>query len=149
MKIMRRVALIAATGMGAIACGGGGGDASDQGGASTQPETVEIVMQDNLQFTPGSVTVKSGETIRFVFTNTGKLVHDALIADAHVQGEHEAAGGQNHDDHHAGPPPPFVTVAPGATEEIVHRFTTPGAIEIGCHQTGHYNAGMRIPVTVT
>lgn len=106
-------------------------------------------MTDSLQFDPGSVDVKAGETIRFVFTNRGKLVHDALIGDAHIQAEHETAGGQPHDQHHGGPPPPFVTVAPGSTEEIIHRFTSAGAVEIGCHQTGHYNGGMRIPVNVT
>jgi uncharacterized cupredoxin-like copper-binding protein len=34
--------------------------------------TVEVSMDDNMRFTPASIGVKAGETIRFFVKNTGK-----------------------------------------------------------------------------
>ena len=39
-----------------------------------------------------------------------------------------------------------VTVEPGDTAELTHTFDDTGTIEIGCHQEGHYAAGMTVEV---
>jgi uncharacterized cupredoxin-like copper-binding protein len=41
-----------------------------------------------------------------------------------------------------------VTVQPGASQTLVYHFTQPGPLIIGCHEPGHYAAGMRADVTV-
>lgn len=114
--------------------------------------TVEVTMKDVL-FEPKAVAVKKGETIRFVFRNTGKLDHDAFIGDAKAQQDHEQDmrkgerdGG--HDGGH-GDDEKAITVVPGKTAELTHTFDTAGMIEIGCHQAGHYEAGMKVTIEVT
>lgn len=132
----------------AIACGGedGGGDDGD---AATRARTVEITMRD-IDFDPPAVEVRRGETVTFVFRNEGELVHDAYVGDAEAQRAHEEdmadeSGGGGH-DHGAGGD--AVTVQPGATERLTHTFDDEGTLEIGCHQPGHYEAGMKVRITV-
>ena len=151
-RFLRSVALAAAVVLTAVACGGDD-DETASGTAEAVPDrVVEVEMTDRLEFSPETLTVTGGETIKFVFKNTGKLPHDALIGDSHAQQEHEvgAAAGEGHDDHHHGEePPPYVLVPPGDTEELTHTFTTPGEVLIGCHQVGHWAAGMKMAVSVT
>lgn len=45
-------------------------------------------------------------------------------------------------------PDRMVTVKPGSTRTLVHRFGTDETMLIGCHQPGHYEAGMKATVTV-
>lgn len=51
--------------------------------------SLEVTMRD-IAYTPASIDVKQGEKIKFHFTNSGKLVHDAFIGDAKAQDKHEA-----------------------------------------------------------
>ena len=44
---------------------------------------------------------------------------------------------------------PAVTVKPGQSGDLTYTFDTAGTYEIGCHQSGHYDAGMKIAITVT
>lgn len=152
-RFFRSVAVAGAVVLTAVACGGDDDDAETASGAADDvpSRVVEVEMTDQLKFKPETLTVAGGETIKFVFKNTGKLVHDALIGDAHVQQEHDlgTAEGEGHGDHHHGEEPPYVEVAAGGTKELVHKFTTPGEILIGCHQVGHWAAGMKIAVSVT
>ena len=39
-------------------------------------------------------------------------------------------------------------VQPGELGELSYTFSEPGSYEVGCHQPGHYAAGMKIDVTV-
>lgn len=41
-----------------------------------------------------------------------------------------------------------VTGAPGKTGELTHTFKTGQAVLVGCHQPGHYTAGMKLAVDV-
>ncbi len=41
-----------------------------------------------------------------------------------------------------------ITVDPDESGELTYTFDQLGTIEIGCHQPGHYDAGMRVTVTV-
>ena len=43
----------------------------------------------------------------------------------------------------------MVVVQPGKTGELAYRFERSGMTVIGCHQPGHYEAGMRATVNVT
>ena len=133
----------------ASACGGGDGDSANNGDSSAR--TVEVDMVD-IAFSPKQLEVKKGETVRFVFTNTGKAIHDAFIGNREAQDEHEAemraADGAAHGGGHESSSSSGVTVEPGKTGELTHTFSASEPIEIGCHQPGHYAAGMKLAVTV-
>lgn len=134
----------------ATACGSDEPDAGAQGGSE---RTVEVRMVD-IAFEPTSVEAKAGETVRFVFTNEGKVVHDAFIGDEAAQDDHESEmrsmdgmdpGEMGHsDDDDDG-----VTVAPGETAELTHTFAEAGPLLIGCHEPGHYEGDMVIDLDVT
>jgi len=128
----------------AAACGGDEDTASPAGDTATR--SVEITMTD-IAFEPTSVEVEAGETVRFVFTNAGEVDHDAFIGDGAAQAEHEAAARDAHGGHDGGDAD-AITVAPGDIGELTHTFGDAGTLEIGCHEPGHYAAGMRIDVTV-
>ncbi len=108
--------------------------------------TIAVAMTDDA-YSPSTMAVATGETVRFVFRNGGTVVHEALIGDAALQAQHNAAagGGAAHD--HSGLA--VVDVAPGATGQIVYTFGRPGTVLIGCHQPGHYALGMRAVITVS
>ena len=144
---MKRVLVIIVTALAVVvaACGDSG-DGSDTSGASAR--TVEVEMVD-IAFEPKILQVKQGETIRFVFRNSGKVAHDAFVGDAAAQKQHEEEMREGADGHggHGGSDE-AVTVDPGGREELTHTFDEPGTVEIGCHQPGHYPAGMKITVEV-
>lgn len=134
----------------ASACGSDGGT-PDAGGDA---RLVEVAMADNT-FSLGAVTVTRGETVRFVFTNTGAVAHDAFIGDADAQDGHEMdmRNGEEGMDHggmtHGDDANDAITVEPGATGELTHTFDNSGTLLIGCHQTGHYAGGMKLTIDVT
>lgn len=113
--------------------------------------TIHITMYD-LGYRPSNpITVAAGTTVRFVFTNTGKLAHEGVLGDQAAQDAHEQEmaqmgtnmGGMNMNG------PDEITVQPGATGELTYTFSHPGHLILGCHYPGHYAAGMHIAITVT
>ena len=141
-KLLALVGLLAFV---TAACGGGGeGHSANSGTSSSATRTVNIEMRD-IAYSPTAVEVAKGDTVRFVFTNMGKLPHDAFVGDASAQADHEemmrSGGGGEHET--AG-----VTVEPGKTAELEETFDKAGTTFIGCHEPGHYEAGMKITVTV-
>jgi uncharacterized cupredoxin-like copper-binding protein len=105
----------------------------------------------DIDFRPSALQVKQGETVRFVFTNSGKVAHDAFIGDATAQAEHEmqlraATSDTTGHGAHGGD---GITVQPGSTGELAYTFAKAGRLEVGCHEVGHYDAGMKIAVDVT
>ena len=128
-----------------------GADEGSSDGADEATRTVDVAMVD-IAYEPDTLEVKQGETVRFVFTNRGKVAHDAFIGDHRAQEEHEAdMSDPDADDHggHGDDEDAAVTVAPGEREELTYTFDEAGTVEIGCHQPGHYAAGMKIAVDVT
>ena len=108
--------------------------------------TVQIDMTDDMRFTPSAVTVKKGETVRFVVKNSGKIKHEMVLGTPEMLKEHYAMmmkmPGMEHADANQ------VTVAPGRTGEIIWRFSKAGQVHFGCLQPGHYDAGMKGAVSV-
>lgn len=144
------VLLVAA---GLAACGGD--DDGDSGAPASGTRTIEIEMRD-IAFSPDEVDVRAGETVRFVFSNVGKVRHDAFIGDEAAQEEHEMemrkdgsteTDGMDHgeDDAEEG----GITVDPGEKGELTHTFEEGDELLIGCHEPGHYAAGMKITVNVS
>jgi uncharacterized cupredoxin-like copper-binding protein len=129
------------------ACGDTDDSATADGEAADR--TVEIDMVDTA-FEPDTLEVRRGETVRFVFTNDGKLPHDAFIGDAEAQDDHEDDMRADDDSHgHEGESDDAVTVEPGDTGELTYTFEDEGTLEVGCHQEGHYESGMTVTIEVT
>lgn len=149
MRHFRTLALASLATLALAACGGDDDTtaATDDGDA----RTVEVDMVD-IAFEPETLEVSRGETVRFVFTNRGEVAHDAFIGDADAQADHEAdmreTDGDDHGGHGEGDDD-AVTVDPGDSEELDYTFDEAGTLEVGCHQPGHYDAGMKITVEVS
>ena len=103
-------------------------------------------------FRPNKVELSKGDTVRFVFDNKGKVDHDAVIGDAAAQAEHEremrALESGGHGGGHGGGSEGAIAVKPGDTGELANTFDSAGTTEIGCHELGHYHAGMKVTVEV-
>ena len=56
--------------------------------AASAARTVEIDMTD-MAFTPKSLDVKAGETVRFVLVNKGQLLHEFNLGDATMHAAHQ------------------------------------------------------------
>lgn len=108
---------------------------------------IEITGSDDFRFDPAEITVQAGDIVTFRITNVGNAAHDFTMGDEAMQQEHEEEmlemGGMSMSDE-----PNAVTVAPGEVKEITWMFTDAGTVLIGCHQPGHYSAGMRGNITV-
>lgn len=103
-------------------------------------------MTDNMRFTPASITVKQGETIRFAVKNSGQVKHEFVLGTGHALKEHYELMKKFPEMEHSDPNQ--VTVQPGKTGEVVWRFTKAGEVQFGCLQPGHYDAGMKGQVQV-
>jgi uncharacterized cupredoxin-like copper-binding protein len=138
MKRLLAIALLAVL----AACG-----SSDEEPAANDPSarTVEVEMRD-IAFAPTSVDVRAGEKVRFVFRNTGQVVHDAFIGDQAAQDAHEKEMREGHADHGDGAN--AVSVKPGKTATLTYTFDRPGQILLGCHQPGHYTGGMKAAINI-
>jgi uncharacterized cupredoxin-like copper-binding protein len=147
-----RVLVVAIVGVALLAAACGDDDDTNIKSGSGDTRTVEVDMVD-IAFQPDRLAVAAGETVRFVFTNRGEVAHDAFIGDADAQADHEAemreAGdGDAHAGGHGDDESDAVIVEPGDSEEITYTFDDTGSVEIGCHQPGHYDAGMKIALEV-
>jgi len=110
------------------------------GDAKHAKRTIEIKMTDNMRFTPDVVSVKQGETVKFVIRNAGQVMHELVIGTKKELDEHAALMAKfpemEHDE------PYMAHVAPGKTGELVWNFNRPGEFDFACLIAGHYQAGM-------
>jgi len=109
--------------------------------------TVTVDMSDKMRFSPTSLTVRQGETVRFVVKNSGKVMHEMVLGTMQELKEHAGLmkkhPGMEHDE------PYMAHVAPGKTERIVWQFTKPGEFYYGCLVPGHFDAGMLGKINIT
>ncbi len=93
----------------------------------------------------------SGTTVLFRFHNSSSVVHEAYIGDRAAQDAHDQVmarvGGTGHTagTHDANE----VEVAPGTTKTLSYHFARSGTLILGCHEPGHYAAGMKATIIVT
>jgi len=109
--------------------------------------TLKVDMGDSMRFSPALLTVKQGETVRFVVKNNGKTMHEMVLGTMQELKEHaelmKKHPGMEHDE------PYMAHVAPGKTERIVWQFDKAGEFYYGCLIPGHFEAGMVGKVAVT
>jgi uncharacterized cupredoxin-like copper-binding protein len=123
--------------------GGTHGDnpAGEPGKAAQATRTVNVDMTDNMRFTPAEISVRQGETVRFVVKNSGSVKHELVLGTPEELKAHYALmmkmPGMEHADGN------MVSVAPGKAGEVVWRFAKAGRVDFACLQPGHYDAGMK------
>jgi uncharacterized cupredoxin-like copper-binding protein len=108
--------------------------------------TILISGDDQMRFTPSKISVKRGETIRFVLRNDGRVMHEMVLGTLTQLKEHadlmKKHPGMEHDE-------PYMThVGPGKTGQIVWTFDKPGEFHFACLVPGHFEAGMRGTINV-
>lgn len=111
------------------------------GVAAKVDRTIQVDMSDNMRFTPADISVKRGETIRFVIKNVGRLPHEFSLGTRQELEEHyeqmKKFPGMVHDE------PNKISLAPGKQGEVIWQFTNSGAVDFACLHVGHYEAGMK------
>jgi uncharacterized cupredoxin-like copper-binding protein len=110
------------------------------GDARLAVKTVEIRMVDTMRFRPDRLTVRVGDTIRFVMHNDGKLMHELVLGTKATLEEHSAAMRRFPNMEHDAPY--MAHVAPGKRGEIVWKFNRTGEFGFACLIAGHYESGM-------
>ncbi len=113
----------------------------------TRTVTVTVTLSDDMRFTPANWQATSGETVRIQLVNAGKVRHEFIIGteaelQVHAEEMKKPSVGHNHHDSNA------VSVAAGATGELVWTFADAGVLHIACFEPGHYEAGMRGTISV-
>lgn len=158
VKTRAAVATVA-VGLFVAGCGGGKSSSTTTTGSLGSPgdpakatRTVDIQATDALRFQPDQVQVKVGETITFAVTDTGKMPHDFVLGGDAAQSQHEkemrdmsSSGSMTamKDD------PNAIHLAPGETKQVTWTFDKAGTTLFGCHEAGHYAAGMKGTITVS
>ena len=128
---------------------GGANPAGEVGqGATTDVRALTVVEREDgtMVFSPDTLRVKRGETVRFDITNTGKAKHEFRIDSVAGNAEHEAMMRAMPDmEHHEGN---SVALAPGATGHLAWTFTHTGTFQFACLIPGHLEAGMHGTILV-
>lgn len=113
--------------------------------------SIEVTLLDSMKFTPDSIQVNAGETIRFVVRNKGKLAHEMVLGNAQDIAAHakemQAMAASSHSSHEhqhgSGAGAIAVSVPAGEVREWVVKFDEAIELEIACLVPGHYEAGMK------
>lgn len=113
---------------------------------ANQPVTVKVTATE-YSFQSSLTTFKVGVPYHFEVTNAGKVEHEFMLVKPISAGTMEmeemddmALAHIEEDD-----------LRPGTTQSFDYTFTEPapaGQLEFSCHLAGHYEAGMRLPITV-
>lgn len=109
--------------------------------------TITVNMADTMRFSPERITVKEGETVRFVVANKGKLLHELVLGtDAELQKHAELMRKFPDMEHEE---PYMVHVKPGGRGGFAWTFTKAGTFSFACLVPGHFEAGMKGRIVVT
>ena len=100
-------------------------------GASASSRTAAIkeisVTGNEFLFTPKNIGVSKGDTVKIMFTNTGKYPHNFTISDLNVQTK---------------------TVSPGQSDTVTFTADKAGTFTYMCTVPGHADKGMTGTLTV-
>ncbi|MBT5513476.1 MAG: copper-binding protein [Rhodospirillaceae bacterium] len=154
--------------------GHGGGHANMKkigmaGDAAKVTRTIKVVMHDNY-YEPENISVKEGETVRFLIRNAGEFVHEFNIATGPMHVTHQpemmmmvehgvlepdkinweaAKAMQKSMGHGMHNEPNSKLLEPGKSGEIIWTFPKHADLEFACNIPGHYDSGMVGKVKLT
>ena len=134
----------------------------EKGKLSEVNRTIEIKMYDNY-FEPSKIIVKKGETIKFIVSNYGELVHEFNIATKEMHFKHQPEmmkmvenqilladkidkkkmkelAKKDHSMAHSHSN--SVLLEPNEIGEIIWKFSANAKLEAACNVPGHYEVGM-------
>ena len=112
------------------------GEAGFVAGTLSQPRVVHVWAGPGYAFSPATISVAKGETVTFVVTVMGPLVHEFMVGPAD-----EVAGDV------AGTPE-IDGIGMMRSRSLTFTFDGSGPYAFACHAPGHYEAGMRGTITV-
>ena len=134
----------------------------EKGKLSEVNRTIEIKMYDNY-FEPSKIIVKKGETIKFIVSNYGELVHEFNIATKEMHIKHQPEmmkmvenkilladkidkkkmkemSKKDHSMAHSHSN--SVLLEPNQSAELIWKFSSDKNLEAACNVPGHYEVGM-------
>ena len=127
---------------------------------------VIAIKAGDMFFDPKVITVRVGDTVKFVVTNVGKVRHELALGDQAEQEKQEremqamqnmSMQGTEMKDmggvsmkgmHMMDNDPNSLSLAPGQSRSLIWVFTKAGSVEYGCHEPGHFAAGMVGTITI-
>lgn len=120
------------------------------GDAKNVDRTITVIATE-IEFDVKDITVRAGETVRFVLVNKGDQPHEISIGSADEMAEHrqmmiDMAGMDMSEMHHGDGN--SVSAEPGETKELIWQFGKAGTYEFACNYPGHSEIGMAGPLTV-
>lgn len=118
---------------------------SAQPAATPASGDIAVVLSDAMRYAPDAITVRAAEEVSFIVRNDGAIVHEFFVGDGDEQAQHAeemAIGGMSHGHDNA------LSLKPGESGMLTMTFPEPGSLLIGCHEAGHYEAGMQGTLTV-
>jgi uncharacterized cupredoxin-like copper-binding protein len=108
--------------------------------------TIALSMDDSMRYSHSQIRVRQGETVTFVVSNNGKLMHELVIGTEDKLKKHAELmrnhPGMEHEE------PYMAHVKPGGKERITWTFTKPGTFMYGCLVPGHFESGMKGTIVV-
>lgn len=117
-----------------------------EGDTKMANRTISISMDDSMHYSQSEIRVKQGETVTFIISNKGKLLHELVIGTEDELQKHAELMRKNptmeHDE------PYMAHVKPGATEKMTWKFSKAGTFVYGCLVAGHFEAGMKGQIVV-
>ena len=144
-------AVAVAVPVGLAAAGGSDGPA---GGTGQTAVTVRLTAHHS-RFTPATVDVAPGTTVRFVIRNLDPIDHEFIIGGPEVHEHHEVG----REAHHHGDVPGEISIPAGTTasttwtapagEKAQTALESPGSTVFACHLPGHFAYGMAGVVRIT
>lgn len=154
---MKKLLLISALAMASLSmaafAGGTHGGHDDHASSVGKPgnpakvkRTITVDMNDQMRFSPEKITVKRGETVKFIVKNSGKIKHEMVLGSMKELKEHAEMMRKMPEMEHADEN--MVTVDSGKSGEIVWQFSKAGTFDFACLQPGHFEAGMKGQVVV-
>jgi uncharacterized cupredoxin-like copper-binding protein len=116
--------------------------------AADADRTIQVEAQDAFAFDPDAITVDVDEVVSFEIHNGGEIPHEFVLGPEDVQTEHESEMADMGDEAMEHAEANAIEVPAGETATLTWRFTEAGEVLYGCHEPGHYGAGMVGTITV-
>ena len=140
MLAMRKLFIVLVVGVLALSACGGGGNSN----------TVTITLTD-FGIESSRTTFEVGVPYHFVVTNEGQVEHEIMLMAPLTADQMMMNMDMEQMDAMALAHVEAADLPKGATAEFDYTFTEPapaGTLEFSCHIAGHYEAGMKLAITV-
>ena len=125
-----------------VGCGRDG--ATTSSGSPNSTQNVQVTLTD-FKVSSSMTTFSAGTPYHFVVKNDGKTAHEFMVM------QPMAMGNMPMDQMDKMAYTSIDRLNPGETKSVDYTFASSTAgksIEFSCHLSGHYEAGMKLPITV-